>query len=115
LRSDVKKGRPTSIVFRLISVGATASSKSNDRRKENKTAFILLIPTVFVGEYPANAFNFTMTSDSLDDSKAVADAPVRASDECQQITIDARYAFDCLRDTLPTFWSAGTDFQSNTG
>jgi hypothetical protein len=55
-----------------------------------------------------------MTSDSLDDSKAVADAPMRASDECQQIAIDARHGLDCLRDTLPTFWPARTDFQSNT-
>jgi hypothetical protein len=98
----------------LISVGGTANSKSNDRTKENKIAFILIFP-VSVGEYPANAFKFAMTSDSLDDSKAVANAPVRASDECQQIAIDARHGLDCLRDTLPTFWSAGTDVQSNTG
>jgi hypothetical protein len=97
----------------LISVGATPSSKSNDRTKENKIAFILIFPTVSVGEYFANEFKFVMTSDSLDDSKAVADAPVRASDERQQIAIDARHGLDCLGDTLPTFWSAGTDFQSN--
>jgi hypothetical protein len=96
----------------LISVGGTANSKSNDRTKENKIAFIL-ISTVSAGEYPADAFQFVMTNDSLDDSKTVADAPVRASDECQQIGIDARHGLDCLGDTLPTFWSAGTDFQSN--
>lgn len=47
-----------------------------------------------------------MTSDSLDDSKAVADASVRASDERQQIAIDAGHGFNCLGDTFPTFWSA---------
>ena len=45
---DVKKGRPTIIVFRVISVGGTASSKSNDRTKENKMAFILIFPRASV-------------------------------------------------------------------
>ena len=46
-RFDVKKGRATIIVFRVISVGGTASSKSNDRTKENKMAFILIFPRAF--------------------------------------------------------------------
>ena len=48
LRLDVKKGRATIIVFRVISVGGTASSKSNDRTKENKMAFILIFPGAVV-------------------------------------------------------------------
>jgi hypothetical protein len=52
---DVKKGRPTIIVFRVISVGGTASSKLNDRTKENRIAFILDIPRSVRREYTTNA------------------------------------------------------------
>ena len=45
---DVKKGRPTIIVFRVISVGGTASSKSNDLTNENNIAFILIFPRASV-------------------------------------------------------------------
>ena len=56
-----------------------------------------------------------MTSDSLHDSKAVADTRVRARDERQQIAKDAGHSFDRLGNTLPTFWSAGVNFQPNVG
>ena len=55
LRLDVKKGRATIIVFRVISVGGTASSKSNDRTKENKMAFILMFPRASPREYTTHA------------------------------------------------------------
>jgi hypothetical protein len=54
-RFDVKKGRATIIVFRVISVGGTASSKSNDRTNENKMAFILIFPRASRREYTTNA------------------------------------------------------------
>jgi hypothetical protein len=41
--SEVKKGRATINDFLVIWVGGTASSKSNDRTKANKIAFILII------------------------------------------------------------------------
>jgi len=41
--SEVKKGREVIIVFLVIWAGGTACSKSNDRTKANKIAFILII------------------------------------------------------------------------
>jgi hypothetical protein len=41
--SEVKKGRATINDFLVIWAGGTASSKSNDRTKANKIAFILII------------------------------------------------------------------------
>jgi hypothetical protein len=41
--SEVKNGRDTVNDFRMIWSGGTASSKSNDRTKENMTAFILVV------------------------------------------------------------------------
>jgi hypothetical protein len=41
--SEVKKGRETINDFLVIWAGGTASSKSNDRTKANKIAFILII------------------------------------------------------------------------
>jgi hypothetical protein len=43
--SEAKKGRETIKDFLVISDGGTASSKSNDRTKANKIAFILIIFT----------------------------------------------------------------------
>jgi hypothetical protein len=40
--SVAKKGRPTINDFLVIWAGGTASSKSNDRTKANKIAFILI-------------------------------------------------------------------------
>jgi hypothetical protein len=45
--------------------------------------------------------------DSLDESKAVANACMRAGDERQQVAPDARHGFDCVGNALPTFWSVG--------
>jgi hypothetical protein len=41
--SEIKKGRVTVNDFRMIWSGGTASSKSNDRTKENMIAFILVV------------------------------------------------------------------------
>jgi len=41
--SEVKKGRATINDFLVIWAGGTASSKSNDRTKANKIAFILIV------------------------------------------------------------------------
>ena len=41
--SEVKNGRPTASVFRMICSGGTASSKSNDRTNPNRMAFALII------------------------------------------------------------------------
>jgi hypothetical protein len=46
--------------------------------------------------------------DSLDNCKAVADARVRASNECKQIAEDAGDGLNSLRNGFPAFWSAGT-------
>ena len=103
--SEVKNGRATSIGFRRIWSGGTASSKSNDRTKENSIAFILTFPRVSVGEYATNAL--IATGSSLGYSEAVANARVRAGYERQQITKDARNGFNGLGDRFPTFWSEG--------
>lgn len=79
--SEAKKGRVTTIVFLVIWLGGTASSKSNDRTKENKMAFILIFSPINIDEYTANTW-VTMT-DSLDYRKAVADARVCTRDERQ--------------------------------
>ena len=102
---DVKKGRATIIVCRVISVGGTASSKSNDRTKENRMAFILIFPREsVVGMQPMRRYK---RRDSLDESKAVANACMRAGDERQQVAPNAGHRLDCVGNALPTFGSIG--------
>ena len=92
----------------MIWSGGTPSSKSNDRTKANKIAFILIIifPRTEIGE--------RVDSDeksSLSNSESVTYARVRASDERQQITKNTRDSFDGFWNRFPTFWSVNGQAQ----
>ena len=113
--SEVKNGRPTASVFRMICSGGTASSKSNDRTNPNRMAFALVIfprvcPSVDMNMPEKNASDGDEKG-SLNYSEAVADACMRASDERHQIAKHARDGFNGLGNSFPTFWSADRQVQ----
>src|SRR6266702_2018636 len=72
---EVRKGRVTIIDRPVISLGGTASSKSNARTKENKSAFILISQCLLAWHHQGTNNH---KGNLLDDGKAVADTRVGA-------------------------------------